>query len=78
MTIGSRKISIFKKARSNTTPSTVKTQVADPNAELRDALIKSFMLVFTNEKSQHLLLNKDIIDIAFNCLEFCESISIEA
>jgi hypothetical protein len=36
------------------------------------------MLVFTNEKSQHLLLNNDIIDIAFNCLEFCESISIEA
>ena len=77
MTVGSRKISIFKKARSNT-PSTVKTHVVDPNAELRDALIKSFMLVFTNEKSQHLLLNNDIIDIAFNCLEFCESISIEA
>lgn len=36
------------------------------------------MLVFTNEKSQHLLLNQDIIDIAFNCLEFCDSISIEA
>jgi hypothetical protein len=52
--------------------------VIDPNAELRDALIKSFMLVFTNERSQHLLLNNDIIDIAFNCLEFCESISIEA
>jgi hypothetical protein len=39
--------------------------------DLRDALIKSFMVIFTNEKSQHLLLNKDIIDIAFNCLEFC-------
>jgi len=46
--------------------------------ELRDSLIKSFMVIFTNEKSQHLLLNKDIIDIAFNCLEFCSLISIEA
>ena len=46
--------------------------------ELRDSLIKSFMVIFTNEKSQHLLLNKDIIDIAFNCLEFCSEISIEA
>jgi hypothetical protein len=36
------------------------------------------MLVFTNEKSQHLLLNKDIIEIAFNCLEYCSEISIEA
>jgi len=45
---------------------------------LRDALIKSFMVIFTNEKSQHLLLNKDIIDIAFNCLEFCSEISVEA
>jgi hypothetical protein len=36
------------------------------------------MVIFTNEKSQHLLLNKDIIDIAFNCLEFCPQISVEA
>ena len=36
------------------------------------------MLVFTNEKSQHLLLNKDIIQIAFNCLEYYSEISIEA
>lgn len=49
---------------------------ADP--ALRDALIKSFMVIFTNEKSQHLLLNKDIIDIAFDCLEFCAQISIDA
>lgn len=48
------------------------------NPALRDALIKSFMVIFTNEKSQHLLLNKDIIDIAFNCLEFCDTISIDA
>jgi hypothetical protein len=34
--------------------------------------------VFTNEKSQHLLLNQDLIFIALNCLEYCESISIEA
>jgi len=45
---------------------------------LRDALIKSFMVIFTHEQSQHLLLNKDLIDIAFNCLEFCEEISVEA
>lgn len=35
---------------------------------LRDSLIKSFMVIFTNEKSQHLLLNRDLIDIALNCL----------
>jgi hypothetical protein len=46
--------------------------------ELRDSLIKSFMVIFTNERSQHLLLNKDIIDIAFNCLEFCPQISMAA
>ena len=41
----------------------------DKRSELRDTIIKSFMVIFTNEKSQHLLLNKDIIDIAFSCLE---------
>ena len=45
---------------------------------LRDALIKSFMVIFTHDHSQHLLLNKDLIDIAFNCLEFCSDISLEA
>ena len=47
-------------------------------AELRDAIIKSFMVIFTNEKSQHLLLNKDIIEIAFSCLENVFQISAEA
>lgn len=47
-------------------------------AELRDAIIKSFMVIFTNEKSQHLLLNKDIIKIAFSCLENVFQISDEA
>ena len=47
-------------------------------AHLRDSLIKSFMVIFTNDKSQHLLLNKDLIDIAFNCLEFCNDCTIEA
>ena len=47
-------------------------------AELRDAIIKSFMVIFTNEKSQHLLLNKDIIKIAFSCLENVFQISSEA
>jgi len=36
------------------------------------------MVIFTNEKSQHLLLNQDIIDIAFSCLEYCDSISVDA
>jgi hypothetical protein len=45
---------------------------------MRDSLIKSFMVIFTHDHSQHLLLNKDLIDIAFNCLEFCSDISIEA
>lgn len=45
---------------------------------MRDSLIKSFMVIFTNEMSQHLLLNRDLIDIAFNALEFCEDCSIEA
>ena len=53
-------------------------QPADNQSELRDALIKSFMVIFTNEKSQHLLLNKDIIEIAFSCLENVFQISTEA
>ena len=36
--------------------------------QLRDALIKAFMVIFTNDQSQHLLLNRDLIDIALNCL----------
>ena len=45
---------------------------------LRDSLIKSFMVIFTNSKSQHLLLNKDLIEISLNCLEFCNESSPEA
>lgn len=48
------------------------------DSHLRDSLIKSFMVIFTNEQSQHLLLNKDLIDIAFNCLEFAQECTIEA
>ena len=48
------------------------------DSHLRDSLIKAFMVIFTNEKSQHLLLNKDLIDIAFNCLEFCNECTLEA
>ena len=36
------------------------------------------MVIFTNDKSQHLLLNKDLIDIAFNRLEFCNDCTLEA
>jgi hypothetical protein len=36
------------------------------------------MVIFTNEKSQHLLLNKDIIEIAFSCLNQCDQISMDA
>lgn len=45
---------------------------------MRDSLIKSFMVIFTNDQSQHLLLNRDLIDIAFNCLEFCNECTLEA
>jgi len=46
--------------------------------KLKDCLIKAFMVIFTHDHSQHLLLNKDLIDIAFNCMEFCSEISLEA
>lgn len=35
-------------------------------------------MIFTNEGSQHLLLNRDLIDIAFNCLEFVDEVNEEA
>ena len=50
----------------------------DQLESLRDTLIKSFMMIFTNKKSQHLLLNIDIIEIAFSCLENAQLISSEA
>ena len=56
----------------------VRGLTSDVENEMRDALIKSFMVVFTHESSHHLLLNKDLIDIAFYCLEFCFDISHEA
>ena len=45
---------------------------------LRESLIKSFLMIFTNEGSQHLLLNRDLIDIAFNCMEFIDQITEES
>jgi hypothetical protein len=36
------------------------------------------MVIFTHNHSQHLLLNRDLIDIAFNCLEFAVDIADEA
>lgn len=63
---------------------TIPVEQIDPNDQelveihLRDSLIKSFMVIFTNEESQHLLLNKDLIDIAFNCLEYATECTIEA
>lgn len=45
---------------------------------LRDSLIKSFMVIFTNDQSKHLLMNKDLIDIAFNCLESSHECTLEA
>jgi len=45
---------------------------------LQDSLIKSFMVIFTHESSHHLLLNTDLISIAFYCLEYASEISIEA
>lgn len=46
--------------------------------QVRDSLIKAFMVIFTNEHSQHLLLNKDLIDIALNCLENASQCTLEA
>jgi len=63
---------------------TIEVEKIDPEdielveIHMRDSLIKSFMVIFTNEKSQHLLLNKDLIDIAFNCLEFATDCTLEA
>ena len=36
------------------------------------------MVIFTNAKSQHLLLNKDLIEISINCLEYCNESSPDA
>mmetsp|Transcript_15418 Transcript_15418/g.23713 ORF Transcript_15418/g.23713 Transcript_15418/m.23713 type:complete len:144 (+) Transcript_15418:2249-2680(+) len=76
------KMSQRKEANSESSQSlgTVGT-VEDPlNLELylRDSLIKAFMIIFTNEKSQHLLLNIDLIDIAFNCMCSSQDITLEA
>ena len=35
------------------------------------------MIIFTNEQSQHLLLNYDLIEIAFSCLSKSEDITLE-
>ena len=45
---------------------------------MRDTLIKSFMVIFSNEESKHLLMNKDLIEIAFSCLESSHECTIEA
>ena len=36
------------------------------------------MIIFTNENSHHLLLNNDLIDIAFTCLENSIYLTFEA
>jgi hypothetical protein len=36
------------------------------------------MIIFTNDESQHLLLNIDLIEIAFNCMENSTEITMEA
>lgn len=62
----------------------INIESVDPNDSelvehlMRDSLIKAFMVIFTNEQSKHLLLNKDLIEIAFNCLEFCNECTLEA
>jgi hypothetical protein len=42
-----------------------------------DNIVKSFMLIFTNEHCHHLLLNEDLIEIAISCLENIDNISYE-
>ena len=43
-----------------------------------DHIIKCFMVIFTNDSSQHLLLNDDLIEITLTCLENSESITKES
>lgn len=45
---------------------------------LRDSFIKTFMLIFTNEENNYLLLNNDLIEITLNCLEHGHEIKLEA
>ena len=45
---------------------------------LIDSFIKTFMLIFTNENNNYLLLNNDLIEITLNCLENGQQIKIEA
>jgi hypothetical protein len=54
------------------------TPVQDVQCLFRDHIIKCFMLIFTNDHSQHLLLNQDLIEIATSCLENIDTISLEA
>jgi len=35
------------------------------------------MIIFATEKSSHLLLNYDLVDIAFNCLRSSGEITLE-
>ena len=49
----------------------------DLEDKIKKSIIKSYMMIFTHENSQHLLLNIDLIDIAFNCMMNCKSINIE-
>lgn len=62
--------------------SLIDSEIEDANQNidnyLRDSIIKSFMIVFTSESSQHLLLNKDLIEIACNCMEYSTEITTEA
>ena len=53
-------------------------EIMTEEQELQDSLIKSFMVIFTHESSHHLLLNEDLVSIAFYCLEYCSEISSEA
>lgn len=45
---------------------------------LRDSFIKTYMLIFTNEQNNYLLLDNDLIEITLNCLEYGHEIKIEA
>lgn len=44
---------------------------------IKKIIIKSYMMIFTHENSQHLLLNIDLIVIAFNCMENCKQLNVE-
>ena len=43
--------------------------------ELREAIIKTILVIFTSKENQHLLLNDNIIEVAINCIQNSQHLS---